>query len=157
VRTIAQLGALIVRDIDRPGPFRYGYVGPVTAGHFTTFCQLAWAWMRAAPAGVLVVEELADVTTPGKAPAGWGEIARKHRHANGRVYALTQRPAESDKTIVGCAAVLHTGFMNTARDRKYMADCLDIPLAEVTNLARLHWVERNMRTRELTRGAVTFR
>jgi hypothetical protein len=86
-----------------------------------------------------------------------GEIVRKHRHAKGRIYALTQRPAESDKTIVGNAAVIHTGFMAFAEDRAYMARCLDIPVQDVAKLGRLDWIERNMRTRDLARGRLKFR
>lgn len=117
---------------------------------------MAWVWMRAHKGGVLVVEELADVTAPGKAPPEWGEIARKHRHHEGAVYALTQRPAESDKTILGNATVLHVGRLNMASDREYCARCLDVPLDQVDSLADLEFLERNMRTRELTRGRVSF-
>jgi hypothetical protein len=154
---LLELHAAITPCLAKGGGFRYGYTGPATRAHFETFCRLAWVWMRSAPDSVLVVEELADVTSPGKAPAAWGEIVRKHRHVQGRVYALTQRPAESDKTIVGNAAVIHGGFMAFAEDRAYMARCLDVPLAEVTALRRLDWIERDMRTGALTRGTLNFR
>jgi hypothetical protein len=106
------LHALVVADLRAPGAFRVGYIGAVTPKHFQIFCKLAWVWLRAA-AGVLVVEELSDVTNPAKAPPAWGAICRKHRHALGStVYALTQRPAESDKTILGNAELIHAGRMN---------------------------------------------
>lgn len=132
------------------------YVGPVTRGAFDTFCRIAWAWLKLAP-GVLVVEELADVTSPGKAPPAWGEIVRKGRHLGATVYALTQRPAESDKTIVSNAALIHAGMAAFDADRLYMARCLDVPADEVRALQRLQWIERDMRTRALTRGALTFK
>jgi hypothetical protein len=131
------------------------YCGPVSREHFAVFCKLAWLWLRMGQ-GTLVVEELADVTTPGKAPQAWGEICRKGRHVGAAVYAITQRPAESDKTIVGNAAAIHTGLMAFPRDRAYMAECLDVPAAEVAALQPLQWIERDMRTRKLTRGRVTF-
>lgn len=157
VATLQDLGARLRADAAKPGRSTLGYVGPVNAATFEAFCRMAWAWLRAAPGGVLVVEELADVTAPGKAPPAWGEIVRKHRHAAGRVYALTQRPSESDKTIVGNAAVLHIGRMNMARDRLYAAQCLDVPLHHVASLGDLEFLEKNMRTRALSRGRVTFK
>src|SRR5690606_8210959 len=67
-------------------PARLGYVGPVTREAFDAWCRFAWVWMRVnAGAGhrvALVVEELADVTSPGKAPAAWGEIVRKGQRFN---------------------------------------------------------------------------
>jgi hypothetical protein len=157
-RSMAHIGALVIDDIHGrlAHTFRVGYCGPVTAAHFEAFCRLAWVWLRSRRGNVLVVEELADVTAPGKAPAAWGEIVRKNRRAGGRVYALTQRPAESDKTIVGNAAVLHAGRMNTARDRKWMAECLDVPAGEVAKLKDLDYIERDMRTHELRRGVIRF-
>lgn len=153
--SIADLHRLVVADMRKPGGFRVGYVGPITREHFDAFCRLAWVWLRANQ-GTLVVEELADVTTPGKAPPAWGDIVRKGRHVGAMVYALTQRPAESDKTIVGNAALIHCGLMAFAPDRAYMARCLDVPLREVENLGQLEWIERDMRSRELRKGKVTF-
>ena len=137
----------------RAAPHKLGYTGPGSGKHFEAFCRLAWVWLRIAPGG-LVVEELADVTTPGRAPAAWGEIVRKGRHCQAQVYAITQRPAESDKTILSNAAAVHCGMMAYPRDRAYMAEVLDVPQKDVAALAPLQWIERDMRTRELRRGKV---
>jgi len=157
VRSLTQLHELIVADVACPGEFRVGYTGPVNAKTFHTFCKLAFVWMKAAPDGTLVVEELADVTNPAKAPEGWGEIIRKGRHYGGRIYALTQRPAESDKTIAGNADIIHTGRLSFPRDRKTMAEYLDVPVEDITALESLHWIERDMRDRRLTQGVLEFR
>jgi len=156
VRRLTELHRHVVDDLACPGPFRIGYTGPVNADTFHTFCKLAFVWMKSAPDGVLVVEELADVTSPAKAPEGWGDIIRKGRHYSGRIYALTQRPAESDKTIAGNADVIHTGRLSFPRDRKTMAEYLDVPVEEITALESLHWIERDMRDRRLTRGVLDF-
>lgn len=156
VVTLAELGERVRSDVRREMVWRAAYSGPTSRAHFHTWCSLAWVWLRAHPRGVLVVEELADVTAPGKAPPAWGEIVRKHRHTQGAVYALTQRPAESDKTILGNATVIHCGRLNMARDRAYMAAVLDVPEEHVTALEDLQFIERNMRTRLLTVGRVTF-
>lgn len=167
VDTITELQLLIKADAANPGPFRYGYTGPIrvewkedgrsrSVEYFPPFCKLAFVWMKAAPRGVLVVEELSDVTSPGKAPQGWGEIVRKGRHYSGSIYGLTQRPAESDKTLAGNADVIHCGRLSFPTDRKTLAEYLDVPVDQVTELPSLHWIERDMRTRELRTGKLTF-
>jgi hypothetical protein len=156
VRTLTHLHELVVADVASPGEFRVGYTGPVNAKTFHTFCKLAFVWMKAAPDGNLVIEELADVTSPAKAPEGWGEIVRKGRHYGGRIYGLTQRPAESDKTIAGNADVIHTGRLSFPRDRKAMSEYLDVPVQRITSLESLHWIERDMRDRSLTLGVLSF-
>jgi hypothetical protein len=168
VESIAALHPLIKADVVNPGPFRYGYTGPAyrewvdekgrthRVSYFPAFCKLAFVWMKAAPRGVLVVEELADVTSPGKAPQGWGDIIRKGRHYSGSIYGLTQRPSESDKTLAGNADVIHCGRLSFPTDRKTLAEYLDVPVDQVTALPSLHWIERDMRTRELRTGVLSF-
>lgn len=155
-RSLRDLGDLVVRQVRTPGlPERLAYTGPISRDHFTAFCRLAYVWMRSHDRGVLVVDELADVTSPGKATPGWGEIVRKHRKFRyGHVYAITQRPAESDKTIVGEATTIHTGRMNLESDEDYMARCLRVPLEDIQALPDFQYIERNMRTRVVTRGSV---
>jgi hypothetical protein len=166
IRDLVELQQAIVADTRRPGRFRVGYVGPISVqirvGNslrvvplFSAFCRLAWVWMRVKP-GALVVEELADVTNPGKAPQEWGEIIRKGRHTGGTIYGLTQRPAESDKTLAGNADLIHCGRLSLPRDRKSMAEYLDVPVEEITALPSLAWIERDMRTRALSRGVLRF-
>lgn len=156
--TLAELSEHFVKPQigARTHPQRGAYIGPVTAKHFETFCRLAWVWLRSGRNRVLVVEELADVTTPGRAPPAWGEICRKARHTGAEVYAITQRPAESDKTILGNAALVHSGFMGYPNDRKYMARVLDVPVQDVERLQPLDWIERDMRARTLRRGRLRF-
>lgn len=157
VRSIPELHARVTADLAGSAPLlRVAWVGTMDAAHFESFCRLAWVWLRARPHRWLIVEELADVTNPGKAPAAWGEILRKSRDQRSTVIGLTQRPAESDKTIAGNAAVVHCGFQAFPRDRKTIAEYLDVPLADVAALGQLDWIERNMRTRQLSRGRVNF-
>lgn len=160
VRTLQELGELVRADLDGTAgvPQRIAYVGPISRDHFITFCRIAYVWLRAREGGALVVDELADVTSSGKATPGWGDIVRKHRKfRRGRVYALTQRPAESDKTIIGNATVLHCGRMNFEEDEIYIARCLKVPLESVQALPDFHFLERNMRTRSLSTGVVGIR
>ncbi len=157
VRELRTLSELIAGDIrGEYGSFRVAYVGPVTPEHFEAFCRMAWAWLRAGRGRHLVVEELADVTSPGKAPPAWGEICRKGRFRGAFVWAITQRPAESDKTILGNCAQIHCGRLNTPNDRKYMAGVLDVSLEDVTALRDLEYIDRDMRGHTIQRGVIHF-
>lgn len=155
VSSAAELHALALST----APVRAGFVGAVTRENFDTWCRFAWVWMRANAAaghGVdLVVEELADVTSPGKAPAAWGEIVRKGQRFNPRVYGLTQRPAESDKTLVGNASLIHVHAMARADDRRSVAREMDIPQAAIDalDLGRFEWLELDRRRRQYRTGA----
>ena len=82
--------------------------------------MLVWGW------ATVVVEELADVTSSSKAPQGWGDVLRKGRAIGLKIYGLTQRPAESDKTIIGNASLFHAGRQSRSADRKYMAAELNL-------------------------------
>ncbi len=55
-------------------------------------------WLRKL---TVIVEELADVTTPQKAPESWGVLLRRGRKYGISTYAVTQRIQEIDKTIIG--------------------------------------------------------
>lgn len=155
IRTRAEL----VRAIQKDG--RYSYQ-PDSLGDFDFWARAAFLFCKiGAEAGVktaIVAEELADVTSPGKAPDGWGMLIRRCSKYGGDVYGITQRPAESDKTLFGNAMILHVCGMQRANDRKYMALELDIPVAEITSLDRskLEYLHKDMRTGKIERGRLTF-
>lgn len=120
---------------------------------FSTFCRLAHVAIRSHPRRLtLIVEELADVTTPGKAPAAWGVIVRRDLCYGPEIYAVTQRPSESDKTIMGNASVIHTHAMARAEDARYMAKELRVDQALIDALNPYEFLERDMGTKEITRG-----
>lgn len=133
---------------------RLAYVRPCTAREFEFFCRLAWVWIRQAR-GALIVEELADVTHPGKAPVAWGEIIRKGLRYGPRIFALAQRPSEADKTVLGNSSRIHAHRLAFPSDRAYMAACLGVPMLELEKLAPLEWIERDQLGR-VTRGRVSF-
>lgn len=148
------------RDLRRvlfdAGAQRISYRVPVTREAFGLFCRLAWAWGRARP-GTIVVDEIADVTTPAKAPIEWGEIARKIRAYGSDVYVTTQRPQEADKTAQGNAGVYHCGRMSDSDDQKYIQRRLlggQVPIEQVAALGPLEWIERDVRTMKVRAGKV---
>lgn len=128
---------------------RFCYVGPV--GDFALWCRLAFAWGNC----VAVAEELAGVTSPAKAPEGWHTLVSRGRKRGITIYGVTQRPSESDKTIMGNATVKHVGLLPRAKDRKYMADEMDIPQTTLDQLQPLEWVEKEGQA--VRKGRVSFR
>lgn len=135
-------------------PARLSVRVPVTRANFEAFCRMAWVWLRIAP-GVLVVDEIADVTSTAKAPAAWGEIARKSRAFGAEVYVTTQRPQECDKTAQGNAMVYHCGRMSDEDDQRYVARRLLGSmryLPQVAALGPLEYLERDVRTGRVSSG-----
>lgn len=158
--TVIDLAELrrIVTDGRVNGRMRLSVRVPVNRANFVLFCKLAWVWGRLRP-GVIVVDEIADVTTPAKAPDEWGEIARKARAFGTSVYVTTQRPQECDKTAQGNAMLFHCGLMADADDQAYVARRLlggMVTPAEVGALGPLEYIERDVRTRTVARGKVVF-
>lgn len=138
-----------------PGPLRLSVRVPVSRANFEAFCRLAWIWGRRA-AGVIVVDEVADVTNPGKAPTAWGEICRKVRAFGTDVYVTTQRPQECDKTAQGNAMLYHCGWQSDTDDQRYVARRLlgGAPAADVASLMQLEFIERDVRTHQVSRGRI---
>ena len=134
---------------------RVSYRVPVSRENFALFCRLAWVWGRLHP-GVIIVDEIADVTTTAKAPMEWGEIARKVRAFGTDVYVTTQRPQEADKTAQGNASLFHCGRMSDADDQKYIARRLlgGVDVRLVSALLPLQWIERDVRTLRITTGTL---
>lgn len=138
---IATAADLRARIAGPPKLERIAYQPADPRAQFDFFCRLAWIWLRLAR-GVLVVEELADVTHPGKAPPAWGAICRKGLRYGPSIYAITQRPSESDKTALGNASLVVCHRMQRADDELYMAKELRVPVADLQKLQPFEWIER---------------
>ena len=134
----------------RQSAARVAYVPP-SLGHFDFFCRAAYAWGRC----TVVVEELADVTTPGRAPSGWGVVVRRGRHRGLTVYGITQRPAESDKTVIGNATLTHCCKLKRDPDRAYMAREMGCDKSLLDALKPLEWIEADEHGR-IRRGKMAF-
>ena len=135
---------------------------PKQLAEFDYWARCAFAFVRlGAENGLMtdiVAEELADVTSPAKAPEGWGMLVRRGRKYGANIYGVTQRPAESDKTLFGNAHVIHCCGMQRANDRVYMARELDVSVSEIQILDRskLEYLHKDMRTSKLEKGRLTF-
>jgi len=139
----------LVSAVKKAKTGKFAFVGKVS--DFEMFCRVAFAWANC----TCVVEELADVTMPAKAPEGWGQLVRRGRKYGIEIYAITQRPSESDKTIIGNASIIHAGRMNRAQDRAYMAKEMDMRLEVINDLKPLEFVEK-YDNGETKRGKVRF-
>jgi len=115
---------------------------------FNVWSKVVFAWGNC----VCVAEEIAGVTSPGKAPAGWHTLVSRGRKRGITIYAVTQRPSESDKTILGNISKIWVGRMSRAKDRKYMAAELDVHADDITELEALNYLERDMLTNTVLRG-----
>ncbi len=119
---------------------------------FSFFCRLALL----AGDCTLVVEELALVTQPHRAPEGWSEACLTGRHRGLEIIAASQRPASVDKDFFSNASRVRTGRLNYAEDVRTMAQVLDVAPDEIRALRPLEWIERDMQTGEITRGRLEF-
>lgn len=133
-------------------PAQLAYTGPISREAFDRFCRVALCWLKLAIC-TIVVEELSDVSPPGKAPQAWGELVRWSRKLGGTIYAITQRPQESDKTIFGAAHRIICHAPGDEGDAIYMAKRLGVDLERITALdrTRLEYLER-LPNREIRHG-----
>lgn len=140
-------GAVIVPDLGelrgrivqaRTGPAVLVYA-PRDLADFSRWAELAHAMGIVEPCTV-IAEELADVTHPGKAPPGWGDLVRQGLGWGVNIYAVTQSPAESDKTVFRNASFFHTHYMPNEPDRRTMAARMDIKPGDIQALKKYEWI-----------------
>lgn len=128
------------------------------AEKFALFCRIAFA----AGNCTVLVEELADVTSPSHAPQPWRRLTTQGRHRGLSVIACSQRPAQVDKQFLGGCTYIRCFTLRYPADRSAMAACMDVPLADVAKLATvegarevvINFLERDFRTQKTTAGAI---
>lgn len=136
---------------------RFAYISQ-DRGDFGYWAEACYWWARVLDTrharSVVVAEELSAFTTPGKAPQGWHLLLTQGLEFAADIWALVQRPAESDKTCIGNATRLRAFAMTRAADCAYIARELDCEANEIAALKPLSYIERDMITGGLTRGRV---
>lgn len=135
-------------------PFRVGLCIDPTPANFEFFCRCVWAIASADALVHCVVEELADVTTSGKASATWGQMIRRGRKYGLVLYAVTQRPAEIDKTTYSQCVNRWCGRLDNEIDAKRMAQLLNVPPQRVSELEPLQFLYRGPMDRQPIEGKV---
>lgn len=148
--------AELLRALQNAGPLKVAYVagGDLKAGFdFWAGCiQYAGRYHGGLAA---IAEELADVTTPSKAPGNWGILLRRGLKRGISIFAISQRWAEADKTAIGNASEFVV-FRTSGEDARYMARKTRIPQEELDALAPLEFVRLDALTGEKTRGKLKF-
>lgn len=115
---------------------------------FEFWCECVFLWGNC----IAIAEEIADVTSAGKAPPKWGTLSRRGRKYGVLICAVTQRPAEADKTILAQAAIIRCCALGRDPDRKAMALEMNIPVVEIAMLKPLDWIEFRRDDLSLTKG-----
>ena len=151
-RTVSTSGALVAALQKKPAEFRYALStqADVTQwpAQFDVLCRVAYALGDL----VLAADELADVTKPGWAPAGWSVVSRRGRHQKIITFGASQRPADMDKTFLGNCSRIRCYRLSDTNAIKTMAGALDLPPDELRALVGHAWIERDMTTGTISRG-----
>jgi hypothetical protein len=115
---------------------------------FEFWANCAFQWQNC----IAVAEEIADVTTASKAPPAWGRLIRRGRKYGILICAVTQRPAEADKTILSNAAIIRTGALGRHADREAIAREMDCPVSHISKLIPLDFIEYKRSDLSLKKG-----
>lgn len=121
---------------------------------FDAFCQIA-AGDDSGIGGhcAVVVDELAEVTTPSWAPPGWRKVCNKGRKRGLIVYGMSQYPAQVDKAFWGACTTIFSGRLITPAHARAMSEQIGVRPEEIRALPDLHFIEIDIRTGNITRGA----
>lgn len=153
VVSITALRAAMVKAGAGPGRFRYvprGAGEKAMRKEFEAVCELVYAWHDC----VFVAEELANVTTPGWAPAAWRKMSTSGRHAAVHIIGTSQTPALVDKTFLGNATLIHCGPLREYGHRVAVARSMDIDEGRISKLVKLQWLEKDFSTGLVSDGWV---
>jgi len=124
----------LVRVARSSGPGRFAFIPPKGSADFDFWARNAWCYAQSQGEKTIVADETSDVTHSGKASGAWGQIIRRGRKHGANVIGITQRPAESDKTILGNASLIHICSLWEANDREYMSRRCGVPLDMIEGL-----------------------
>lgn len=104
----------------------------------------------------VVAEELADVTTPSKAPNHWGILLRRSMKRGMTIYAISQRWAEADKTAMGNASC-YVLFASRGEDVNYISRKTLVGVEELAELRALEYITFDPVTKEKRKGKLNFK
>ena len=102
-----------------------------------------------------IIEEIADVTRQGKASPPWGTLSRRGRKYGVQFYAVTQRPAEIDKTAYGQCSRVWSGRMFGEGDQKRAAALTGVRIDAIKAL-RVPWYFYRDEHGNVTRERIHF-
>lgn len=139
------------------GPQRVAYVaGGDIKAEFDFFCGAAYYAGRYIEPANVVAEELADVTTPSKAPGNWGILLRRGLKRGISLYCISQRWSEADKTAVGNASDFVVFRQSSGDDIRYLARKTRIAESEISGLPQFQYVHMDAITGAIQRAKLKF-
>lgn len=103
-----------------------------------------------------IAEELADVTTPSKAPGNWGILLRRGLKRGISLWCISQRWSEADKTAVGNASDFVIFRQSSGDDVRYLARKTRVAETEINDLVPLQYVHMDALTGSIERGKLRF-
>lgn len=144
--------AQLLAAAKRPGPQSIAYVaGGDLKAEFDFYCGCAMYAGRYVEPVDVIGEELADVTTPSKAPGNWGILLRRGLKRGINIFAISQRWAEADKTAIGNAS-MYVCFSMGGDDIAYMSRKTRIPEEQLAALQPLQFITIDRLTKEIKTG-----
>lgn len=102
-----------------------------------------------------IAEELADVSSPGKAPDNWGKLLRRGLKRGAHIFAISQRWAEADKTALGNHSEFVTFQCASHDDARYVARKIGIAFQEVAALQGTYDAAENLKVAPYIRKTLT--
>lgn len=148
--------AAMLAECQKAGPLKVAYVAGGKLGEeFDFFAGCAMYAGRYVAAIDVIAEELADVTTPSKAPGNWGILLRRGLKRGITIWAISQRWAEADKTAIGNATDFAV-FRSSAEDARYLNRKTGIPEEEIAGMVPLQFVKKDALTGNIERGVLKF-
>lgn len=148
--------AQLLAAAKRPGPQRIAYVaGGDLRAEFDFCCACVFFAGRHVEPVDYIAEELADVSTPAKAPPAWGILVRRGLKRGISIYAISQRWAEADKTAVGNATDFIVFRASSGDDEAYISRKAKVPL-DLYPQKPLHYVHKDALTGAVRTGKLTF-
>lgn len=124
----------------KPGPLKVAYVaGGDLKKEFDFWAGCVQCAGRYVAPVTAICEEIADVTTPSKAPGNYGILLRRGLKRGNDIYTISQRWAEADKTAVGNASAFVMFRMSSGDDVRYMARKTMVPFEELAGLKTIFY------------------
>ncbi len=140
--TLAELKQVV--KAGKKGKYALVFVGADMQEGFNQFCACVFHYLQYfGPCGC-VAEELADVSSPGKAPQYWGMLVRRGLKRGLYLFSISQRWQEADKTAIGNSSEMFIFTPSTFDDAKYIAGKIGQEPMAVLNLPQfsyMHWVK----------------
>lgn len=139
------------------GPQKIAYVaGGNLQAEFDFFAGCAMYAGRYVQPLDVIAEELADVTTPSKAPGNWGILLRRGLKRGITIWAISQRWSEADKTAVGNASDFVIFRQSSGDDVAYLSRKTGIDAEQLRGMVPLEFVTLDALTGKTTRGKLRF-